>query len=224
MKPVYIRDDAESQRQHLSAVGQSLCRRGWLPGTSGSVSVRSGEAVLITVGDLDKRVMTHQDTVMVDPFEGLPLIGEIEWPPDETAIHLALYRRLPDCGAVIYAPALCAKALAPLTDGSGHFGQAVLKEQEMAQTLGLSDACLPALPVVADRLDASLIAEELVAALDASAAGTPPVLLIQQNGLVTWGRDADEALSRLERIEQLSHLFRADAVADEPAVARVNAR
>ncbi|MER7408508.1 class II aldolase/adducin family protein [Streptomyces sp. NPDC000070] len=223
MKPVYIRDDAESQRHHLSAVGQSLCRRGWLPGTSGSVSVRSGEAVLITAGDLDKRAMTHQNTVMVDPREGLPLIGESEWSPDETAVHLALYQRLPDCGAVIYAQAPCAKALAPLTDGNGHFGQAVLKESKMAETLGLSDACLPTLPAVADRLDASRVAEDVVAALDASAAGTPLVLLIQQNGLVTWGRDADEALSRLECIEQLSQLLLADAVADTPAGARVNA-
>lgn len=220
MKPLYIGDDAESQRQQLSTVGRYLCRRGRLPGTSGSVSVRSGEAILITAGDLDKRAMTPQETVMVDPSEGLPLTGEIEWPPEETAIHLALYRRLPGCGAVIHVQAPCSMALAFLTEGSACLGRAVLVTPETVQTLDPSGDCLPALPVVADRLDASRIAEDVVAALDASAAGIPPALLIQPNGLVVWGRDTDEAVSRLECVEQLGHLLRPGAVADEPAAAR----
>ncbi|MGW4023272.1 class II aldolase/adducin family protein [Streptomyces sp. NPDC005009] len=219
MKPVYIRDDVEPQRQHLSAIGRSVCRHGWLPGMSGSISIRSGEAILITAGDLDKRVMTHQDTVMVDPFDGLPLLGETEWPPDETAIHLALYRRLPGCGAVICAQAPCAEALATVADGSG---QALLREPEAAQAVDLSDDCPPVPPVVADRLDASRVAEDVVAALDASTVGTSSVLLVRQNGLVAWGRDADEALGELERIDRLSHLPQVGAVADEPAAVRVN--
>lgn len=221
VKPVYIRDDAESQRQHLSAVGESLCRRGWLPGTSGSVSVRSGEAVLITAGGLDKRVMTRQDILMVDPFEGLPLVGEVEWPPDDTAVHLALYRRVPDCGAVICARVPRAEALAPSTRGSGR--SEAPGEAQTARTLGSPHACLPALPAVADRLEASRIAEDLVAALD-TPAPIPAVLLVQGDGLVVWGRDADEALSRLECTEQLSRLLRAEAVAGAPAWAGENAR
>ncbi|MBQ1101195.1 class II aldolase/adducin family protein [Streptomyces sp. b94] len=223
MKPVYIRDDAESQRRHLSSVGESLRRRGWLLGTSGSVSVRSGEAVLITAGGLDNMVMTRQDTVMVDPIEGLPLIGEVEWPPDETAVHLALYRRVPDCQAVICARVPCAEAGAPLTCGSGHSRRAITGEPQTARTLGSPHACVLAPPAVADRLEASRIADEVVAALDAPAA-TPAVLLVQGNALVAWGRDADEALGKLECTRQLSHLLRAEVGAGPPALARENAR
>ncbi|MEE1762771.1 MULTISPECIES: class II aldolase/adducin family protein [unclassified Streptomyces] len=202
MKPLYIREDAESQRRHLSAVGRCLGRRGRLPGTFGSVSVRSGEAVLITAGGLDKRVMTPQDVVMVDPFDGLPLTGEFEWPPEETALHLALYRRLPDCGAVIHAQA------PGRPDGSR------------------PDAGLPVLPVATDPLDVSRLVEDVTAALapSASAAGTPPALLFRGNGLVTWGRDTDEALGRLESADPLSHPLRADAVVDGATAARADAR
>ncbi|SDC41452.1 class II aldolase/adducin family protein [Streptomyces prasinopilosus] len=224
MKPVRIRDDVESQRRHLSALGRSLGRRARPAGTSGSVSVRSGEAVLITAGDPDGRLTDRQETVMVDPFRGLPLIGESEWPPDETAVHLALYRRLPDCGAVIYAQGPCVEALIPSADGGGRSGRAVPGEPDTARTPGLPDARLPAEPLVTDRPDASRVAEDVAAALDASVAGPPPVLLVGRNGLVAWGRDTGEALAGLERVERLGHLLRAGADAGEPAAAGVNAR
>ncbi|WP_405755416.1 class II aldolase/adducin family protein [Streptomyces sp. NBC_01411] len=223
MKPVCISEDAELQREHLSAACQSLYRRGWMPGTFGSVSVRSGEAVMITAGDLSKRVMTDQDTVMVDPFKGLPLLGESEWPPAETPVHLALYRRLPGCGAVIHAHAPWSTALATRTAGADRTGQVVFEEMEMAKSLDVPDPRLVVLPIVANHLDASLIADDVTALLDDPAADTPPALLIDRDGMFSFGRDIDEARNRLECVEELSHLSLLTG-ADEPGTAKVSAR
>ncbi|WP_051831747.1 class II aldolase/adducin family protein [Streptomyces violens] len=206
MKPVYIDEDAERQRALLSAACRALHERGWMPGTSGNVSVRSGEAVVITAGDQRRGTITHHNTVMVDPLEGLPLLGETEWPPAETPVHLAIYRQLPDCGAVVQAHAPYSTALATLIGSAGSVGQAVFQELELAKGLGVPDPSLVGVPVFENWPDASRIAADVTAYLDESAAAAPPVLLIGRHGATTWGRDIDEARNRLECIEELSHL------------------
>ncbi|MFE9399900.1 class II aldolase/adducin family protein [Streptomyces flavidovirens] len=221
MKPLYIREDAELQREHLSAVGQSLYQRGLMPGTFGSISIRSGEAVMITASDLKKGAMSRQDTVMVDPFRGLPLLGEVEWPPAETPVHLAIYQRLPDCGAVVHAHAPCYTALSTLTGSAGRIGQAGRQELEMSKSFGVSDPRLVVLPVVEDWQDVSRIANDVTTYLDESTADTPLALLIERTGIFTWGRDTDEARSRLECAEELSRLLK---VLGGPGMAKVNAR
>jgi ribulose-5-phosphate 4-epimerase/fuculose-1-phosphate aldolase len=150
---------------------------------SGSVSVRSGEAVLITADDAGKGLMAPQDTVMVDLSEGLPLIGETEWPSNDTATHLALYRRLPDCGAVICTHLPSTETRAPWR-----------------------------------------MAEKVAAALDPSSDGIPPALLIQPDGVVAWGRDTEEALSRLACAAHLDHPPRADSAAGKPLPIQVSVR
>lgn len=101
MKPVHVHEDAELHRELLSLACRSLDRRGRPDRASGSISVRSGEAVIITTGDLNEESL-QQDAVMVAPSQGLPLLGETDWPPPETPAHLALHRRLPGRGAVVH--------------------------------------------------------------------------------------------------------------------------
>ncbi|MFD9500174.1 class II aldolase/adducin family protein [Streptomyces sp. NPDC060035] len=224
MKPVYIREDAELQREHLSAACQSLYQRGWMPGTSGSISMRSGEAAVITAGDLSKWMMTRQDTVMVDPFRGLPLLGEVEWPPAETPVHLAIYQRLPDCGAVIHADTPCSAAISALAGSAGRGGEVDFQELGMATGLAVSDPRLTVLPAIEDWHDAPGIANDVITCLglDEPTADAPLALLIERHGIFTWGRDADEACSRLECAEELSRLLLESV--DGPGLATVNAR
>ncbi|MEV0374717.1 methylthioribulose 1-phosphate dehydratase [Streptomyces sp. NPDC050636] len=223
MKPVYIHEDAELQRGHLAAACRSLYERGWMPGTSGNVSIRAGEAVVITASSQSKGTMSHQDTVMVDPHEGLPLLGETEWPSAETSLHLAIYQQVPDCRAVVHAHAPYSTALAALTGHAGSIGRAVFQELEPAKDLGVTDPHLVVVPVFTNWPDVSRIAGDVTAYLDESAADVPPALLIDRHGATTWGRDIDEARNRLECIEELSHLTLLTGVFG-PGVAKENAR
>ncbi|MFJ1799710.1 class II aldolase/adducin family protein [Streptomyces sp. NPDC088180] len=187
MKPVHVHEDAELHRELLSLACRSLDRRGRPDRASGSVSVRSGEAVIITTGDLNEESL-QQDAVMVDPSQGLPLLGETDWPPPETPAHLALHRRLPGRGAVVHIHEPRSLALAAAVGGApGAIGALVAvvspEPRGPAPLAGLpGHPELPELPELPD---------EAVA------------LLVEGRGVFTWGRDTDEALSRLERIEEL---------------------
>ncbi|WP_432017984.1 class II aldolase/adducin family protein [Streptomyces sp. 1222.5] len=122
MKPLYLREDTERQRERLAATVRRLHRSGWMPGTSGSLSLRSGDAVLITAQDLDKGRADARDTVLVDPSEGLPLLGETEWPCAEAPVHLALHGYLPDCETVVHVRAAGGTAPDALDAGAGDGG------------------------------------------------------------------------------------------------------
>ncbi|MFJ7411283.1 class II aldolase/adducin family protein [Streptomyces sp. NPDC098077] len=195
MKPVHVHEDAELHRELLSLACRSLDRRGRPDRASGSISVRSGEAVIITTGDLNEESL-QQDAVMVDPSQGLPLLGETDWPPPETPAHLALHRRLPGRGAVVHVHEPRSLALAAAVGGApGAIGAlvAVVDPEPRGPSLV---AGLPGHPELPDEAAA---------------------LLVEGSGVFTWGRDTDEALSRLERIEELGrpllpeHRARTDA-------------
>ncbi|MCK7624298.1 class II aldolase/adducin family protein [Streptomyces sp. RS10V-4] len=221
MKPIIIGEDAELQRGRLAAAGRALHQGGWLPGGAGSLSVRCGDAVAITAGDLDGAAPTRHDTVLIEPGEGLPLLGEVAWPPAETALHLVLYRRLPTCGAVIHTQAPPAAALAALAGKTGAAASAGSAGALAEVFLGQGDApesSYPApetgprtgpvtVPVFANWPEAHRIAEDVAAYFDKHAGtpaeDTPPALLIDGYGVTAWGRDLDEARRRLDRIEAL---------------------
>ncbi|MFJ9109987.1 class II aldolase/adducin family protein [Streptomyces sp. NPDC102283] len=181
MKPVHVHEDAELHRELLSLACRSLDRRGRPDRASGSISVRSGGAVIITTGDLNEESL-RQDAVMVDPSQGLPLLGETDWPPPETPAHLALHRRLAGRGAVVHTHEPRSLALAAaVCRAPGPIGALVrVVAPESRDPSHLVD--LPG------RLELS---DEVLA------------LLVEGSGVLTWGRDTGEALSRLERIEEL---------------------
>ncbi|MFF2807993.1 methylthioribulose 1-phosphate dehydratase [Streptomyces sp. NPDC058000] len=206
MKPVTIGEDVELRRAHLAAACRSLYQRGWMPGTSGNISVRSGDAVVITASGRSKGTISRHDTVLVEPDKGLPLLGESEWPSAETSVHLAVYRQLPPCGAVVHAHAPYSTALATLAGTDGSIGQVTFTDWELAKGLGVVDPRLVTVPVFANWPEVPRIAEDVTAYLDGSGADAPPALFIDRHGVTTWGRDLEEARNRLECIEELSRL------------------
>ncbi|MGW3647943.1 class II aldolase/adducin family protein [Streptomyces sp. NPDC000878] len=177
-----------------------------MPGTSGNLSVRCGEAVVITASGRRKRTMSRNDTVLTDPFEGLPLTGETEWPSAETSIHLAVYRHVPDCGAVVHAHTPYATALATLWGAGEPAGGVCFEELELAKGLGVSDPSRVVVPVFANWADVPRIAADVRSYLAESGPGVPPALLIDRHGVTVWGRDLDQARDRLECVEELSRL------------------
>ncbi|MFE6686961.1 class II aldolase/adducin family protein [Streptomyces sp. NPDC057743] len=216
MEPVIIGAGGELLRGNLAAAGRDLHRRGWLPGSSGHLSARSGEAVLLTVDGVDRSTLTRDDIVLVEPGEGLPLLGEVEWPPADACLHLALYRWLPDCGAIIQATPPHATELATAARAAGEIDQAALDAPELktetASEPGTDDdldSAAPAtLPVVATWPDVPHTAEVVANHLARHAKDAPPALLIAGYGVLAWGRDLEAARARLARVEDLCRMTR----------------
>ncbi|MFI1302648.1 methylthioribulose 1-phosphate dehydratase [Streptomyces sioyaensis] len=191
------------ERGEVATACRDLYRRGWMPGTAGNVSVRTGEGIVISASGRAKGTMSRQDTVVVALDDGRPLHGESERPSAETSIHLAVYREVPEAGAVVHAHAPYATTVA---SGPGAAGQVAFDDWELAKGLGVPDPSRVAVPVFANRSDVPRIAGDLVAHLRAAPGPAVPALLISRHGVTTWGRDLTEATNRLECVEMLCRL------------------
>ncbi|WP_274917727.1 class II aldolase/adducin family protein [Streptomyces sp. WZ-12] len=218
MEPVIISAGSELLRENLAAAGRDLHRRGWLPGASGHLSARSGEAVLLTVDGVDRGALTRDDIVLIEPGEGLPLLGEVEWPPADACLHLALYRGLPDCGAVIQAAPPHTTELSTAAHTTGAIDQVTLGGPELETTtdeLGTGDdpdSATPAtLPIVTTWPDLPHTTEVIADHLARHPQGAPPALLIAGYGVLAWGRDLETARARLTHVEELGRLTRLTA-------------
>jgi L-fuculose-phosphate aldolase len=89
--------------RHMQAAGHS-------PGTSGNVSVRHGDAVLITPTGMAPADLTEGDVVRLDA-EGRPAPGA-RAPSSEVPMHLAVYAARPDVAAVVHSHSRFATVLA----------------------------------------------------------------------------------------------------------------
>ncbi|MEO6565838.1 MAG: class II aldolase/adducin family protein, partial [Casimicrobiaceae bacterium] len=98
-------------RDALVERGRSLYDRGYAHGSSGNLSVRLDDAILITptgssLGSLDPLRLAK---VAAD---GMPLAGD---PPSKEAfLHLAMYAQRPDARAIVHLHCTCAVAVSCL--------------------------------------------------------------------------------------------------------------
>ena len=185
---------AEAQTA-IVAVGRWLDGKGWAPATSGNYSVRLDDgSFAVTVSGRHKGRLTPEDVMRVD-VDGASLDGKR--PSAETALHLALYRAFPDCGAVLHSHSPAAVGLSRAVAGDGH----LLAGHEMLKALPgvVTHETARTLPIVANSQDMAVI----------DAAITPrmlepdaiPAYLIRSHGLYGWGRDMAEAERVVEAVE-----------------------
>lgn len=177
--------------------GRLLYARGQVPATSGNLSARLGaERVAITASGRHKGMLRPEDVLVVD-LEGRPVGSELR-PSAETLLHLQLYRRSAEVGAVLHTHSL------PTTLLSRLVGTAVeLAGYELLKALrgiGTHDTRV-VVPVFPNTQDIAALARQV----DAYMAGGEAVwgYLISGHGFYTWGRDMQEALRHLEAFEFL---------------------
>ena len=162
---------------------------GFVAATDGNVSVRlPGGNILITRRGLKKDETRRSDLVEVSP-DGM-LVRGANAMSTETGMHLFIYRRRPDVGAVVHAHPVCATGFA-------------------VARVAL-DACL--LPEVVAGLGVVPLAEYATPSTDEVARSLAPfvdraeAILLANHGVVTYGRDAYEAYARMEKVEQSARI------------------
>lgn len=97
-----------SVRAEIIATGRELLRLGLVVGSSGNVSAREGQLIVITPSALPYQGMTEDDLVSLG-LDGSVMEGERE-PSTERLVHLAAYTARPDAGAVVHSHSLHATA------------------------------------------------------------------------------------------------------------------
>jgi methylthioribulose-1-phosphate dehydratase len=175
---------AERARDLVEA-GRVLYARGWVPATSGNLSARLDEAaVAVTVSGRHKGRLTTGDIIVVD-MEGQPL-DPADRPSAETGLHVALYRRFDDVGAVLHT----------------HSVGATLVSRMFASSRGVSThETRVSVPIFPNDQDMTRLGRRVDAYLDTS--GPVYGYLIKGHGLYTWGHGVEEALCRVEAFEFL---------------------
>lgn len=185
----------------LARASRRLYALGWMRGTSGNVSVRYGDDILVTASGIDKSAVEPEDAVLIDA-RGDALPGQERRPSAEAPVHAALIAQA-DAEAVVHVHSLAAVEAAarwpagiPLVDveqlkglGRGAHGDAVV------------------VPVVANSQDMGDLSARILAARDP---GVPGVI-VAEHGLYAWGSSIGEAIDRTESFDWLfEHALRLD--------------
>jgi len=180
-------------RVAIVEAGRLCYNQGLMVANDGDISARLGDNyIVITPAGVSKGRMDTEDPIVID------LDGNLAWskpgskykPSTETPMHLEVYRQREDARGVIHAHPVYATALTVS-------GQNIPIDivPELVLTLGeipVTDFATPS-----SYEDAQAI-KPLVGAHDA--------ILLRQHGSLTLGRDLDEALMNLERVEHVSQV------------------
>jgi L-fuculose-phosphate aldolase len=171
----------------------SICAaRGLLVSNDGNISVRlDAERLLITAAGTAKGRLEPDDLLLLDLRGNVISAASNRKPSSETPMHLEVYRQRPDVRAVIHAHPVFATAL---TVAGLEFPDDILPE--VVPTLG-------EVPITAYATPSSEEDAEAIHAL----IGTHQAILLRQHGSLTVGRDLDEALIHLERLEHVAEVF-----------------
>ncbi|MER6604372.1 class II aldolase/adducin family protein [Streptomyces sp. NPDC000927] len=187
--------DASDQQQgvieqtwaDLVTTARRTAADGLVVGTSGNVSARVGDTILVTPSGVPYDRLGPQDVVGVDP-EGNQVLGVLT-PTSELPLHLAVYRNT-DAAAVVHTHAVHATAVSTLVPEvpSIHYAAAMLGGPVRVAAYaryGTEELAANMLDALRDRTGC----------------------LLRNHGTVTHGATLDEAYDRTAQLEWLCRLW-----------------
>jgi methylthioribulose-1-phosphate dehydratase len=202
-----VNEESMHLARQLADFSREMYRRGWMPGTSGNLSVRLPDSTghaLITASGRDKGELTDRDVVAVHAETGEVVRPGSLRASAETSIHAAVYRAT-SAGAVIHVHAPHATAIA-CRAGGANVTVLPLADFELLKGLGLADPTRTELPIFPNSRHVPGIADNVAGYLT-RAPQVPPGLLIADHGITAWGRDLAQARNHLECLESICQLL-----------------
>jgi L-fuculose-phosphate aldolase len=177
---------SRSLRKDIVATARFLHERGWVANHDGNVTARDGATILATPTATSKRLVDEPSLVEVDargtPAAGKKVFGEI-------GLHLCVYERRPDVGAVVHAHPPHATAIACSA-------QNPIERPFLAEALVSLGPAIPKIPVAAPGDPSKAALAPWCELVDAA--------LLGNHGVIAWGKDCEQALLRLELVEHLA--------------------
>ncbi len=190
---------SDSLRRQLIDTAVAMNAGGFNLGTSGNLSAREQDGMLITPSGVPYGGLAEGDIVFMD-FDGRAR-GELR-PSSEWRFHLDLYRRREEVRAVVHAHPPHATSLACLGGGIPAF------HYEVALAGGHDIRCAAYATFGTQELS-----DNVLAALEGRHA-----CLMANHGLVALGPDLPAALALARRVEQLAQMYRQCLQAGEPKI------
>jgi len=190
----------EEATQALIDAGRELYVLGMVPATSGNFSARLDDGgIAITVSGRHKGHLSPEDIMCVDR-SGRPL--DDRRASAETALHIQIYRRFDDAGAVLHPHSIHATLLSKMLEG-----QLELEDYELLKAFHGVTSHETRISVPLFHNDQDI--ERLAADIDAWMDSAEPVhgYLIRGHGFYTWGQTVADAM---RHVEAFDYLFRCE--------------
>jgi methylthioribose-1-phosphate isomerase len=182
--------------ERIAEIARGLYARGWMPGTAGNLSVRTGQTAVITGSGLSKGELSACDMVTVTISDS-QLTSGTRRPSAETAIHTAVYRAT-SAEAVVHVHPPYATATSVDASKTLRFsGYELIKGLGATETVDV--------PVFANHADVLRIASDIEHYL-VDHPNAAPVLFIAGHGITAWGTDLAQARDRAECLEAICEL------------------
>ncbi|MCD1643015.1 class II aldolase/adducin family protein [Aurantimonas coralicida] len=186
-----MRDSERAVRQQIIDLCLEMNRNGINQGTSGNISARHGDAMLLTPSATPYAALTPEMIVSV-PLEG----DGADWsgplkPSTEWRFHRDILRARPDAGAVVHAHPIFATTLAMTR-------RAIPACHYMVAVFGGTDVKCSGYA----RYGTEALSREALAALDGRTG-----CLLANHGAITIGSDLDKAMWRMVELETLAQQY-----------------
>lgn len=189
-------DEHHAERSAVVHLSRHLAERGLSPGSSGNISVRLGDVLLMTpTGSALSRLSESDLSVIALPAGGQPTVASGPPPSKELPLHLAVYRARPDARAVVHLHSPYATALSCLRpDDRGH---APLPPLTPYRVMRLGDVPVAGYSTPGSDALASGVGDH---------AALHDVILLANHGPVLIGRTLDAAADLAEELETAAQL------------------
>ncbi|MGH3438553.1 MAG: class II aldolase/adducin family protein [Sciscionella sp.] len=186
-----------ADRDDVVATCGRMLADGLVVGTSGNVSLRRGDQVLITPTAVDYRTLTSSALPVVD-LAGDRVAGHLA-PTSELPLHLAIYRAHPEAGALVHTHAVHATAVSTLAGTVPNVHYILASNGGAVRVAKYATYGTPEL------------AESAVGAMEGRSA-----CLLANHGTVTIGESLAAAYDRAVQLEWACRVWLAATAAGDP--------
>ena len=179
----------------LIAAGRWMASRGMVPATSGNLSARvSPDRVIVTLSGGDKGDLGRGDFLEI-PVDAPPPARASA----ETPVHLAIYRRRPEVGAVLHGHSIASTLVSMRHAGEGGLA---LRGYEIAKAFtGVrSHETTVVIPIFPNTQDMEALAVEI-----GDVPAGAPGLLLAGHGFYVWGASIKDARRHADALDFLLH-------------------
>ncbi|SIS84511.1 methylthioribulose 1-phosphate dehydratase [Alicyclobacillus vulcanalis] len=188
----------DEARTRVIELAQFAASRGWLPATSGNLSVRVSHTPLtfaITRSGADKARLRPEDVLLLDA--DMRVQGEGPYKPSaETTVHVALYQKF-DCGSIVHVHTVYNNLASELYADRGFVE---IRGHELVKALGhWEEDAVVRIPIVPNWADLKRLGWAVAEAAQADV----PAVLVRAHGVYAWGDTPDDARRHLEAVEFL---------------------
>jgi L-fuculose-phosphate aldolase len=175
-------------RAQVAETSRFLHARGWVANHDGNVTARDGAHLAATPTATSKRLVTDRNVIAVDMKGAVVGAGKVF---GEIGLHLIVYERRPDIGAVVHAHPPYATAI------SASRGNPI-DRPFIAEALVSLGPKIPKIPYAQPGDAAKQALAPWCELVDA--------VILGNHGVLAWGADCEQALLRLELVEHLAKI------------------